>query len=148
TEQFFSRTFRCLRQHRHADQPVGCGRAEFHQPVVVNTVAGDAQHWVVGRDLKDRTKDDLALDAIAIHIGEPQFGNGRAARALIEDAATVEGVVDRLWPRPLFITKLLADPAAPHLTVANPHRLTIALFDARSAVAQLRWQPSRPQIRW
>ena len=49
-----------LGQHRHADQPVGRGGAELHQPVVVDAVAGDAQRRVVGRDLEDRAEDDLA----------------------------------------------------------------------------------------
>ncbi len=80
-------------QHRHPDQPVGGGSAELHQPVVVDAVAGNPQCRVVGRDLEDRTKDDLALHPVAIHVGQAQFGNRRAARALVVNPAAVEGVI-------------------------------------------------------
>jgi hypothetical protein len=53
------RAFRCLRQHRQADQPVGRRLAEVEQPVVVDAIAGGAEHGIVGRDLEDRPEDHL-----------------------------------------------------------------------------------------
>ena len=73
---------RRFRQHRHADQPVRRRLAEFHQPVVVDAVARLAQHRVLGRDLEDRAEDDLRLDAVAVHVGEAQFGDCAGRRAL------------------------------------------------------------------
>ena len=148
--QFRQRAGRGFRQHRHADQPVRRGAAEFEQPVIVDAVASLAQGRVVGRDLEDRAEDDLGLDLVAVHVGEPQFGDRRPARALVEQAGAVEGVVDRLdrprrgssrrWRRRRAV------PAAPHLAVADPHRLAVALLDMRRAVAQRGRQPRRPQI--
>jgi len=69
------------------------------------------------------------LDPVAIHVGKSQLRDGWAARALINDPAAVKGVVERLWPRELFLAELLASPVAPDLAVANPHRETIAFFD-------------------
>src|SRR5213075_2381548 len=122
-----------LRQHRHPDQAIWRGGAEFHQPIVVDAIAGLAQRRVVGRDLKDRAENDLRLDAVAVHVLETQFGDGRAPLALVIEAAAVEGVVDRLdgprvrsgcpWRR------RLAAPGAPHLAVADPHGLAVALVD-------------------
>jgi hypothetical protein len=87
------------------------------------------------------------LHPVAIHVGEPQLGDRRTARALIDDAAAVEGVVERLWPRELFLAELLPDPAAPHLAIADPDCLAIALLDVRRPVSQRRRQPGGPQIR-
>ena len=137
---------RRLRQHRRADQPVGRRLAEFQQPVVVDAVAGDAQRRVVGRDLEDRAEDHLALHAVAVHVGEAQLGDRRAARALVVNAGAVKRIVERLYRPAVAGRRRLAVPAAPHLAVANPHRLPVALLDMWSAVAQFGGQPRRPQI--
>ena len=94
--QFGERRLRSFRQHRHADQAVRRRLAEVEEPVVVDLVASDAQHRIVGRDLKDRAEDDLRLDPVAIHVFKAQFGDRRPALALIVDAAAIEGVVERL----------------------------------------------------
>ena len=106
-----------------------------------------AQRRIVGRDLKDRPEDDLGLDPVAVHVGEPQFGDRRAPRALIIDLGTVEGVVERLDRPRGTVRRRLADPAAPDFAVADPHRLTIALLDVGRPIAQCGRQPCGPQIR-
>ncbi len=85
-----------LRQHRQTDQPVGRRLAEVEQPVVVDAIAGDAEHGIVGRDLEDRPEDHLRRDAVAVHVGQTQLGDSRAARARVVDAGAVEGVIERL----------------------------------------------------
>ena len=135
-----------LRQHRDADQPVRGGGAELHQPIVVDAVAGLAQHRVVGRDLEDRAEDDLRLDAVAVHVLEAQIGDRRAPFALIEDAAAIEGVVDRLDGARVACLRRLAAPNPPDLAVADPHGLPDSLLDMRGAVAQICRKPRGPQI--
>ena len=109
-----------LRQHRHADQPVRRGRAELHQPVVVDPVTGLAQHRVVGRIWKIGPKMTWALDAVAVHVLEPQFGDRRPPLALVVDAAAVEGVVDRL-DRGLLPVAGGLPPQAPHTLPSQIH---------------------------
>src|SRR5277367_1881452 len=70
--------------------------AKFQQPVVVDAVARHAQHRILGRNLEDRAEDDLRLDPVAVHVGEPQLGDRRPPRALIVDFGAIEGVVKRL----------------------------------------------------
>src|SRR5438552_29579 len=141
------RTLGRFGQHRQADEPVGRGLAEVEQPVVVDAIAGGAEHGIVGRDLEDRPEHHLRGDAVAVHVGQAQLGDGRAARARVVDAGAVEGVVERLdWPRGAR-RRRLAVPPAPHLPVAHPDRLSVPLLDVRCAVEQRRGQPRRPQIR-
>src|SRR5262249_7440158 len=109
-----------------------------------DAVAGQPQLRVIGRDLEDRTKDDLGLDAVAVHVAQPQLDIGRAAGALVVDAGTVKGVIDRLHHALVAGAGRDAVPAAPYLAVADPHRHPVALLDMRGAVAQRRGQPRRP----
>src|SRR5205823_6350216 len=115
--------------------------------IIVDAVAGLAQYRVVGRDLEDRAENDLGLDPVAIHILEPQFGYRRPPFALVVKPAPVEGVVDRLYGPLIAGGGRLAAPGAPCLAVADPHGLTVALLDMRSAVAQRGRKSLGPQIR-
>src|SRR3989449_5647707 len=135
-----------LRQHRKADEPIRRRLAEIEQPVVVDAVAGAAQDGIVGRDLEDRSEDHLGLDAVAVHVGETQLRDDRAARALVVDGGTVEGVVERLDRTRRTGRGRLAVPAAPDLAVTDPHRLSVPVLDVRRAVEQRSRQPRRPQI--
>jgi len=121
--------------------------AKFQQPVVVDAVARHAQHRILGRNLEDRAEDDLRLDPVAVHVGEPQLGDRRPPRALIVDFGAIEGVVKRLHRPRRAGHRRLPTPAAPHLAVTDPHRLAVALLDMRRPITQRGRQPRQPQIR-
>ena len=118
--QFGERRLRSFRQHRHADQPVRRRRAEVEEPVVVDSVASLTQHRILGRDLEDRAEDDLRFDPVAIHVFKPQFGDRRAALALIVDAAAIEGVVERL-DRPRGAVGAASPPQLPQTLPSQTH---------------------------
>src|SRR5207248_10830590 len=103
---------------------------------------------ILGRDLEDRTEDDLRLDPVAVHVFEAQLGDRRTPRALVVNAAAIEGVVNRFYRPRVAGDGRLAAPGAPNLAVADPYRLAVALLDARRAVAQRGGKAAGPQIGW
>src|SRR6185312_10912826 len=109
-------------------------------------IARVAHLGVAVLDRGDRAEHDMRLDAVAVHVGETQLGDGRTALGLVLDAAAIERVEERqLRPRNGLAVEPAA-PAAPDLALAHPDETPVALFDMRCAVAELRRQALGPKI--
>ena len=97
------------REHRHPDQPLRVVAAELDEPVVVGAVHGEAQLGFVDLEGDGRAVHHRRLDAVVLHVGQPQLGIGRPEHPLLLEPGPLEGGL----VRPLLVDRLARPPSAP-----------------------------------
>ena len=103
-----------------ADQTLGRARAELREPLVVGAIAHAAQLGVGDQQRDDRSVHHGGVDAVPVHVGQPQRRGRRPQHAGLEHpallqrhAAAAHRPRHALAPTPRVPASFAADPVGP-----------------------------------